>query len=122
LKESQFSSQSVRELSELREEVRSLQKENRALQKQSQISMRDVQELSNLREQVNSLQMDALAKVDKAHVVPDTQVAQDFRTIVGIVKGLSRSVQLSNETEIFYILDAGYLLENVPTYRWSTRA
>jgi hypothetical protein len=119
------SQRAVAEMKDLREQNQKLKKENQEvgrLRDQVQLLGLDAETTSNLREQVQQLQRDALAKVDKVRAVPDNEFAQDFRSIVAMIKSLSRSVCPSNEVNIFSILDAGILLSDVPVELWDTRA
>jgi hypothetical protein len=113
------------ETKDLREQNQKLKKENQEvgrLRNQVQLLGLDAKNAINLRGQVQQLQRDALAKVEKVRAIPDNEFAQDFRTIVAMIKSLSRSVCPSNEVNIFLILDAGILLSEVPVERWDTRA
>jgi hypothetical protein len=110
------------DLKTLRDQVDVLSKENRGLSNQPKASPQEREELSDLREQVQNLQRDALAKVDKVQAIPDSQFAQDFRAIIGLVKSTSRSIRPPEDVFLFGVLNAGILLTDVPTHRWNTRA
>jgi len=78
--------------------------------------------LRNSQVQVGALQKDMLSRVDQVKTVSDEQLAQDFRAIVSLVKTLSRSVRPLKDANIFEVLHARTMLNDVDNSQWNTRA
>lgn len=75
----------------------------------------------SLQQQVQDLQQDLLARIEKVQAVSDEQFAKGFRSIVALVKSLSRSVRPDPSSGMFQILDSGILLLNTNMRHWKIR-
>ncbi|KAJ4381778.1 hypothetical protein N0V86_003143 [Didymella sp. IMI 355093] len=79
-------------------------------------------QVRSLQNEVQSLQRQLLTKVEKVHVVSDDVFDKDFRNLIAMVKWLSRSVKIAQETNMLEALDNRGLLLDVHDHHWSTRA
>jgi hypothetical protein len=82
----------------------------------------DAKDAKSLQEQVRVLQRELLAKVDKVQAVSDQQFALDFRSLISLVKTLSRTTRLIEVVDPVAALGEGLLLEGVSPCHWSSRA
>lgn len=80
------------------------------------------EEVGVLQEQVQLLQREMLSKIETAHAVPDEKFAQDFRSLVALIKSLSRSARPGKELEVSKVLQPNNLLCGVQEHHWSTRS
>jgi hypothetical protein len=113
--------------------TKALQEKGHALDKgnQSETRLRDPTQhlrqqndavVNSLRDQVQKLQTDALSKLESVRAVPDSQFAQDFRSLVSMIRTLSRSVHLPDSADGLQILQTRILTADVPEHTWNTRA
>jgi hypothetical protein len=79
-------------------------------------------EVTGLKTQVQSLQKELLARVDKVVAVSDDQFTQDFRALTALVKSLSRSVRITERSNVSGFLEPHLLHENVADHQWANRA
>ncbi|KAH6402715.1 hypothetical protein HBI60_061960 [Parastagonospora nodorum] len=122
-------SQAQNQLSALelsKSKVKDLIEQCRASKSELQISHERILEAEEhnqiLRLQVRDLQADLLAKVDKKEAVPDDQLGQDFRTLVSMVRTLSRMITFAQSVDIVDILTSPGFLQNVSPRHWKSRA
>jgi hypothetical protein len=75
-----------------------------------------------LRQQVQDLQADLLARVETTQAISDDNLAQDFRTLVSMIRTLSRLISLDESIDVSDILGSPAFLQDVPPRHWRGRA
>lgn len=81
----------------------------------------DAMEATSLRAQVQLLQKELLSNVEKVHATSDEQFAQDFRALSSGIKALSRMTSLNDKVDIFDVLGAPILVQDVLPHHWAGR-
>lgn len=79
-------------------------------------------QVKSLQDEVQSLQKQLLHNIERVCVISDDVFAKDFRSLVAKVKSLSRSAQITHDTNMQEALDSRGLLLGVDNHHWSTRA
>jgi hypothetical protein len=92
------------------------------LRDQAQLLRQQNDDITSLCNQVQKLQTDALSKVERVRVVPNSQFAQDFRALGSMIRALSRSVHIPDSTDNLRMLQTRMLVVHVPEHTWNTRA
>jgi hypothetical protein len=75
-----------------------------------------------LRQRVQDLQADLLARVETTQVISDDDLAQDFRTLVSMVRTLSRMISFNESMDVVEILGSLGFLKGVSPQYWRGRA
>jgi predicted nucleic acid-binding Zn-ribbon protein len=75
-----------------------------------------------LRQQVQDLQADLLARVETTQAISDDDLAQDFRTLVSMIRTLSRLMSLDESIDVADILGTPAFLQDVSPHYWRGRA
>jgi hypothetical protein len=76
----------------------------------------------DLRAQVQDLQTELLSRVDETGAVSDDQLAQDFRTLISMVRTLSRMISFDSSVDVVEILASPGFLQDVSPHHWRGRA
>ncbi|KAF2130414.1 hypothetical protein P153DRAFT_430627 [Dothidotthia symphoricarpi CBS 119687] len=79
-------------------------------------------EFDSMRDQIRILQNELLAKVDKVSAIPDEQFAKDFRSIIALVKTLSRSSRFTDGVDVVESLGSCTLAKDVSRHHWDSRS
>ncbi|KAJ4361460.1 hypothetical protein N0V95_001877 [Ascochyta clinopodiicola] len=82
----------------------------------------DAEEADGLRIRVGMLQNEMLAKRDNVQALPDEQLAQDFRSILALIKSLARTVRPSQGVDITKFTGPSGLLRGADVQAWGVRA
>ncbi|KAH7083207.1 hypothetical protein BKA63DRAFT_584486 [Paraphoma chrysanthemicola] len=102
-----------------RQRAHKSQAQNQALMKQ--VEAMQVQE-DAMHARVQDVQREMLGKVEKTQAVSDDQLSQDFRTLISMIKALSRMINFDASTNVVETLKSYSFLEHVSPQHWQGRA
>jgi hypothetical protein len=116
----------------LREQLQTSQGQVQTLRSKLEISQKQVQasceqleesqgQAQALHNQVQELQRDLLARVEKTQVLSDDQFVLEFRSLVSMIRTLSRTIHISDTNDVVQVLASVRLLEGVDPQHWKGR-